>query len=491
MAKAKVKADKVATIKDYDVPVGWVAELNFFDLTGEKAGTAGSSNKMYHMEINVSKDGKLYQIYSEYGPTGKVAAHDWRYFGEDKESAEAEFNSIKKSKLRKGYVEIDVAQRTLGSDAAKQIVKPVQLNNVDTSTIPSQPTLHFETSRIISALMGATNSWVIKTLKCPLGQLTNEQVDKGRRCLSEAKRILASKKDDKELLALTNQFYGLIPHNLGAGARGQMMHLLIDDINKVAVLEDELDTLVDARSLGAVLSGSNIYDQYRALGTDIVYIEKSTPLFQWLKRMLQDTKASNHHYLGKINLLNAWALSRHGERHEFIRLVNDAANKTSHVELPKAIKELAPIRPDFDNDCKNYLKTNTWPLFHGTRTQNVAGIMKKGILIRPAGVIICGAMYGNGSYFASQASKSAGYSSISNSIWAKGGDRIGYIFLSDVLMGNPLIATGSSQYSAESIRPKHSVWAVGGRSGIINDEMILYETGRNNLRYFLEFDCVK
>jgi hypothetical protein len=45
---AKIKSDKKPTItSNYEVPNGWVKELNFFDMTGKKAGTKGTSNKFY------------------------------------------------------------------------------------------------------------------------------------------------------------------------------------------------------------------------------------------------------------------------------------------------------------------------------------------------------------------------------------------------------------------------------------------------------------
>jgi len=155
MAKVKVKTDKQATITDYEVPVGWVVELNFFDMTGEKAKTRGTSAKMYHLEVQSSKDGTQYQLYSEYGPTGGAAAHDWRYFGTDKDAAETEFNSIKKAKLKKGYVEIDVAQRTLGSDEAKKHVKAVTLKNAEALPAAPKSTMTTAQQAIVSLFFNA------------------------------------------------------------------------------------------------------------------------------------------------------------------------------------------------------------------------------------------------------------------------------------------------------------------------------------------------
>jgi poly [ADP-ribose] polymerase len=484
---AKVKADKRATITDYEVPAGWILELNFFDMIGEKSGTCGSSNKMYHMELQVGKDDTC-QIFSQHGPTGTIQASNWRYFGTDRAAAEAEFNSIKKAKLKKGYVEIDVAQRTLGSDEAKKHVKTVQLKNADSSATPSQPSIHVETFRIVSVLMGATNNWVIKTLKCPLGQLTNDQVDRGRACLVAAKRILASNKNYNDLLDLTNQFYGLIPHNLGAGARGQMMHLLIDSDQKVAVLEDELDTLLDAKSIGATLTSNSVYDQYKSLDTEFCFIEKTDYRFGWLDRLVQDTRASNHHYLGKITLLNAWDIQRNGERDRFLGRAKEISKQCGKQVIPDQMGIVTKRKDVYDTDL--FHNANVIPLFHGSRSQNITGILKSGLLIRPAGAIITGSMYGSEAiYKSSSSTKSINYTNIRSSYWAKGSDDRAFLFVSDCALGNQFMAKSPGQYTLKSIAPYHSVWAKGGQSGVINDEMMLYRTDQHNLRYLLEFTC--
>ena len=485
----KVKAENHSSIgTSYDVPAGWVQELNFFDLTGEKAKTKGSSSKFYHIELQVGKGSQGCQLFTQYGATGHIQATEFRFFGNDRAGAEAEFNRIKKSKLKKGYVEVDVAQRSVGSDAAKQIVKSVQLKNADQIQVtPSQPSLHHETSRIISTLMGATNNWVIKTLKCPLGQLTNEQVDKGRVCLEEARKLIGATKNDKKLLDLTNQFYSLIPHNLGAGARGQMTHLLIDSVDKINNLDYELDTLLDAKAIGATLTSNSVYDQYKSLDTEFSFIEPGGPRFSWLNKLIQDTRASNHRGLGKIILLNAWDIQRNNEREGFLKRAKEIAPQCGRQVIPDQMRIVRDRTDVYDKTL--FEKANVIPLFHGTRAQNITGILKQGMLIRPSGVVITGAMYGSAIYKSSSSSKSINYTNIKSSYWAQGSDDRAFLFLSDCALGNQYIARGSGQYTLRSIAPCHSVWAKGGQSGVINDEMMLYRTDQHNLRYLLEFTC--
>jgi poly [ADP-ribose] polymerase len=202
--------------------------------------------------------------------------------------------------------------------------------------------------------------------------------------------------------------------------------------------------------------------------------------------MIQDTKASNHRHMGKLVLLNAWKIKRKNERDIFLKSAEEIAKGCGKQVIPDNMDWLVKNRTDvYDKDL--FRNANVIPLFHGTRTQNVTGILKKGFLIRPSGVVICGAMYGHSIYKSSNSTKSASYSSIRSSYWAGGKDDRAFLFISDCALGNQLIARGAYQYSLNNIHPHHSVWAKGGQSGVINDEMMLYRTDQHNVRYLLEF----
>ena len=490
----KVKSEKISRIKTgYEVPEGWVRELNFFDISGIRSKTIGSSSKMYHIELNVSSSGDV-QIYTEYGPTGTTnPTKEWRYFEKDRTAAESEFLKIVKSKIKKGYKEIDVAQRSLGSTEAKKQTKAVILKNAEVIKDIPKSSLHPETQRLISGLMGATNQFVIKTLKCPIGQLTNNQIDKGRAILNEAKSIIAkknlAKEDNEKIVLLTDDFYSLIPHNHGSGARGQMLHLLLDSQEKIIQKEYDLDTLLDAKDLDIDILNTGIDDQYRSLDTEFSFINKDDDVFIWLDKLIQETRAHNHKYLGRISLLNAWSIQRKGERDKFNALADKIATECGKQVYPDKMERLVKNRPDGNSDL--FKKANVIPLFHGTRTENLTGILKKGLLIRPSGAIITGSMYGSGIYKSSNSTKSINYTSINSSYWAKGSDTKAYLFVSDCALGNTHVVSRSGNYTLNSIKPNHSVWAQGGKSGVINDEMILYKTDQHNMRYLLEFTCNK
>jgi predicted DNA-binding WGR domain protein len=500
---AKVKTEKQSHITDYEVPSGWVVELNFFDMTGEKSKTIGTSAKMYHLEIQSSKDGKLYQLYSEYGPTGKVAARDWRYFAEDRTAAEAEFNSIKKSKLKKGYVEIDVAQRALGSDEAKKHTKAVILKNAD--AVPTKPsTMTTAQQAIVSLFFNAQDTWIAQTLKCPLGQLTNNQIDLGRAALNEAKVIINKHKsisDDnmKELVRLTNSFYGLIPHNLGAGARGQMLDLRLDTLDKIVAKETDLDTLLDAKQVNAVLKAdSTLDDKYKSLNCDFGEVDQNSDLWRFLVSYFSDSKVHGHGFHSS-RVTRIWTMKRKDNKEAAFTKNMEAiakqagshtfATDTADLSGGKSKLWTPDKRPDLSKeDAELYKRANVWLCWHGTRSANLVGITRRGLLIRPSGAIYTGSLFGDGKYFAWQSTKSLNYSD--GGYWTGGRADKRYMFLLDVAFGK-MHHTWSNQFFSKPPKGFHSVYGSSGRgSSLRNDEMITYDMDDNDnqsgIRYLFE-----
>lgn len=496
----KIKAQSAPYISDFDV--NKVNELNFFDLSGSKAGTKGTSNKMYHAELHYSKDKKKAQILTTFGPTGRAQRTDYRYFcvGGDEGKGigdisvvDKEYEKLLKSKRKKGYKDIDVAQRSLGSDEAKQITKAVKLNNTTSIKKSAKSKLNEGQKKIVSIFLGAQDEFVSQTLKCPLGQLTNKQIDDGRACLDEAKKIVNSaktltKKKKDNLLELTNDFYGLIPHNLGSGARGQMSHLLLDEITKIMGKEDDLDTLLDAKQMNAVAKpGSSIDDKYKSLNCEFEIIDSSSELFQFLATYYEQSKVDMHRK-GAIKVKNIWKMHRlDAKEQSFITTAKKIAGecgknifaKETSSKVRGSAKWSTLKRPDLTKDEKDYLnKANNWLCWHGTRSANLAGITRRGLLVRPSGAVHTGSMYGDGKYFAWQSSKSLNY--CDGGYWTGGGSNKKYMFLLDVAMGNMLKAGSSHFYRPKDVLGAgyHSVYAKGGNrsyGGVMNDEMITYD----------------
>jgi poly [ADP-ribose] polymerase len=497
------KTKDIPLLNNGEFKVEKVVELNFFDMTGAKAKTQGTSNKSYHAELQVSSKDNSAQIYTMWGPTGGKQTEDWRHYY-DKVKASKEFESIIKSKIRKGYKEIDIAQRAYGSEEAKQITKVVQLNNIDNTIIP-KTNLHIETQRLVSSLMGATNQFVIQTLKCPLGQLTNNQIDEGRLRLNDAKSIINKyssrtipNNENKKLEELTNEFYSLIPHNLGSGSRGQMNHLLFDDLQKIMQKEQDLDTLLDAKSVGASLkSDSGIDDQYKSFNADLIFIDHNEKIFKFLENYFHKS-ANSRHGFSNVKVKNIWKVERFDKEKEYFttnteKIAKKCGKHTFEKEAISLCKEASSLvpnkRPDLDKDFSElYHNANVWLCWHGTRSANVVGITKRGLMVRPAGAVHTGSLFGDGKYFAWQSTKSLNY--CDGGYWTgRANVSSRFMFMLDVAMGNMHVASYSQFYKTP---PKgyHSVYGKANVSGVLNDEMITYdfnaETTQSRIRYLLE-----
>src|SRR5581483_10580004 len=114
-------------------------------------------------------------------------------------------------------------------------------------------------------------------------------------------------------------------------------------------------------------------------------------------------------------------------------------------------------------DIAMYEKSNTALLFHGTRSVNLASILRESLRLpkQLVGVVITGAAFGPGIYWASDWKKSAGYTSLPGSYYAAGGGGIkgrkSFMFAGDVVLGSCHIASGSYGYTSPP-HPHHSVF---------------------------------
>lgn len=129
-------------------------------------------------------------------------------------------------------------------------------------------------------------------------------------------------------------------------------------------------------------------------------------------------------------------------------------------------------------------------LWHGSRTENWWSISKNGMSLNP-NAVITGKMFGQGLYFAPKAQKSMGYTDMQGSYWTGGSSRVGYLALFEVAMGKPYEPDSSlpSSFKESDLRHGcHSVWAYPRKTGLRNEECIVYNTGQANMVALVEID---
>jgi poly [ADP-ribose] polymerase len=190
-----------------------------------------------------------------------------------------------------------------------------------------------------------------------------------------------------------------------------------------------------------------------------------------------------------------WQVERHADRGKL-----PAAQEEILSDKPK-ITERALFQPGKRADLKagdarRYQASNTALLFHGTRSVNVSGILREALRMpkQLVGVVITGAMFGPGLYFADDWKKSAGYTSLANSYWSGGGgavrSRDAFMFAADVALGNPFVAPQAGGYTGPP-QGHHSIFGKAGASGVANNEFIIFRPEQHQLRYLIEFTTTK
>jgi len=458
-----------------------------------------NNNKFYSAEVQVAADGQA-RLFSNYGRVGAPKAAKEVRVCRNAEHASELFDKLIREKTKKGYREVKLIKADVGSDLAKTKVETdmvsaqslervgIKLENKQTSS------LAVETQNLIRAWFGSTAQFVaanLNTQRCPLGQLSVAQIVKGKDILEEASAVL-SQIDIPRLNRLTSDFYTNIPHVLPRIIEADKLRL--DSIEKIDRAMSILEVFSDAKSLGDAMVSNVIDNQYKSLGCDLEVIDKADPTYKWIEKMVHQTRASNHGSLGKIIIHNIFRANRHDEFGIMMENSSIIAKSCEKHILPDMLKKLVPERPDINDDIRhNYRDANIFPLFHGSRTENMCGIASKGMLIRPPGVKTCGKMYGAGIYFG-YSSKAINYTSCTNSYWARGDSKRAYVFLCDVATGNKKIVSGSHQYSLKELgKDYHSVWAKASPGVLINDEFIVYnpagKTQQHCIKYIIEFEA--
>lgn len=147
----------------------------------------------------------------------------------------------------------------------------------------------------------------------------------------------------------------------------------------------------------------------------------------------------------------------------------------------------------FDNFVKSEGNIKTKLLWHGSRNENWWSIINSGLVLKPTNAVITGKMFGYGTYFATKARKSLGYTSLSGSYWAGGSSNSAFMSLYDVAYGIPYDAYSfDSQYNQlnydrlQRIKPgAHCLHAHEGKM-LRNDEIIVYKEDQTTIKYLVE-----
>ena len=407
--------------------------------------TKDNNNKFYEIELI----GDMVHAWS-----GRVGIT--RVSQGSKPGGEYEFNKRLKAKLKKGYVEskvnTEVEVETTGSQGN---VLEIAMEQIKTDDISAKLIAKLVQQNIHNITSNTKIKYDIKTgyFKTALGIITREGVKEAIGILYKIRLDVQTNNHhgSKIFIKLNEQYFSIIPTIL-PNLR-EFSNLLITE-KKIKAQEDICEALLQS--------------------IEIIEIEKDK-----IKNANIDKKVE-HEKLFEASVLELSDTKEFNRLEEYF--TNSKNNRHGHnsYKVEKIYKvSLGKEEQDFKNNMSNRME-----LFHGTKVANLLSILKSGLLMpKYSPGQSTGYMFGQGLYFASQSTKSLNY--CDGMYWNRSAkqDKI-YMFVADIAMGNYQVPNG-----CRSVKPDKgydSYWAKPGKSGIQNDEMIVFENNQIKLKYILE-----
>jgi poly [ADP-ribose] polymerase len=456
---------------DYDVIR--TATLNKTDL-------AGGNNKYYQIEAHVSKDKKKFRLYSRYGRVGQDGMQEERIPEQDEPSLLSAFESLKSEKTgkSKGYVEVKMAATKIGSAVTNTQILSDDVKKdkvVADDKDDKKPTiqLHKSVEKLVERLYSEAGQAVRQQLsgslqtstENPLGTLTLTQIEHGRSILQIVQQMLVDKPKLKgtihaDLIKLSNDFYSAIPQRIAhrpKPSEGQkaldewLATMVLNDEKRLDEKEDLLGLLSDVQGMVKGFASTDLEKKYSEIGCEYVHLDKDDATYKRIEDFHQSSRSNHHGW--KAAVQNIWRMQVKGQ-------------KDKHTP---AMKEVGNIKP----------------LFHGSGPQNILGICKHGLLMRPPGVYITGSMFGNGLYFANQSSKSEQYA-FGRYGGGSGQGSTYFMFVADVALGK---IKEYEDAQSHLHKPPSGFDSVQGKKGryLVHDEFIVYDIKQHILQYLIEF----
>lgn len=364
-----------------------------------------------------------------------------------------------REKTAKGYQPLRTVDgsKNTNESATSKPVSQSSLVSIAQSQINTNDTL---TSQLVAKLaqanvhqiLGATTLQYNETsglFQTPLGVVTQDAINDARRLLTDISDfVVADNYGDARMPRVVSQYLMLIPQNIGR-------------------------TKVDMRtmypSLTAIQSQNSLLDSLEAsLAQSIVAPKTDTPTPVEKVFDLRIHRVEDGRILDRIK--KKYRDTVHGN-HACAHLGIKTVFEVENGGMQKAF------------DSRGRPIGEVWELWHGTKIANLLSIMKTGLRVSPPrSANVTGKMFGNGIYASDQSTKALNYA---YGYWdGKRSDNC-YMFLLEMAMGKYY-----TPYSSSESFPKagyDSTYAIGGRSGVSNNEMIVYKDFQCNLKYLIEF----
>lgn len=516
--------------KDGEFTTAKIADLGCFTQDGK------DSNKYYHAAVVQSTKTKKWYTYFEWGRTGANKADQQFVECMDEADAQDEFVSQLMSKnAKRGQWTTIGGVKTLQAKPGKDcyLVRPMASRSVGlpdgktitlnegakvTKSAPVATTIQGGKSAPVKrydpqvlALMRDLNVATVDYARTALvgGAIPMQSaIDEARIFLIEAQKRVGKlgsatvdqQVADKELRDITALVYSRIPKVKPLNAPDSTWILSASNIQS---WRDDLDAFESALYSQNNMTVAQVEkDPYDGIQMDMSWIDPSSDLGKFIYAWWPQASLNRHSHVGNMKIKNAWRIDRHEDRGKIEKY------QKSIIDECHGCRERPIKQPSERNDVileggskatlKEYYDTNTALVFHGTRSVNVSGIMRTSFRL-PAelarmGVMINGAMFGGGIYFADDWRKSDGYTSRSGSYYGGGSgalrNRGAFMFACDTVMGEAHVAPGPKGYTGTP-KGTHCIFGKAGHSSVANNEWIVFRKESNKLKFLIEYDTTR
>lgn len=355
----------------------------------------------------------------------------------------SKWNSQISSKLKKGYKDV--------TDLKKDLVEEISSAN------PESPYKDIENAAIkaiVDKLQNLARETIRKNYTVKASAVTQDMVDAAQKVIDD---LANNSSSVDEFNANLLKLFTVIPRKMGR-VRDYLANKSDDFAQIISKEQDLLD----------VMRGQ-IY--VKKDDEPVVTVEKKQQtILEELGLEMEEATADD------IALIKTLMKESAGKFRKAWRVTN----LKTQERFDKFVKE---------NDIKD-----TRLLFHGSRSENFWSIIKTGLVLRPTNAVITGKMFGYGCYYAPKCAKSIGYTSLSGSYWAHGGNNTAYMALFDVAYGTPydVYNFDSKYYNLDYNKLQqfkagaNCLHAHADRGMLRNDEIVVYKEEQMTIKYLIE-----
>jgi hypothetical protein len=424
----------------------------------------------------------------------------------------------KKGKSKDGYLVQPLAMRVRGLPDAYTITDTtgVEIEVVEdaddkpkSKPIQATESFHPEVLRLVSDLVGGVQAYtqrasqaaggIVPTLPA-IERVRNELIPAAMQQIARIGDDVDKQVQDQKLQAISRVVASLVPRPIPrTGSQEMRARIVIMSAANILAIQQDLDAFESALKNQDV-TATTIQQQSPddLMNATIRWIDPKSELGRWVEQTYRGMSNNKHSYLRgkKLRVKGIYSVSRPRVDRNFMASIQRVAAARQGYRH-QAFADLQPrTRPDCSDVSDFAPAANMMLGIHGTRPVNVAPIMQSDLRLpqQLSGVVITGAAFGHGIYWAVDRNKSYGYTGHGNAYWGSGGQIDGrgfFMFLADVIMGKPHLATGTGSWTkppggCDSVfaapRPRGQCYSLE------NDEHITFDPTYHRVRYMIEAD---